>query len=703
MRSSVFWSFAKGKAATSPIEFAGRPGLAVVPYVRRRLAFAQIAAAALETGDFARLVVDLPGFLTRGELLELSHSAFPLAFSMIAKMEDGRHLVLPMVPNDAACIATFAARRNRVGYECVDAENFLFPSEAAFLSPDLTLPDDFFALAEGPDRYFAPLWSQMDVLWEEAPPVTRAYTAVRASLVAARLSEALVSGKRTLFVCEYRLWWAVRKALDGEWNHCSTPPSVPGKDIRIAFSEEDPHRLWAKGLLDDFPCVTLEFFDAVKRGKARSFDKLGTLAGVLEDLPRRDAPCFANGRSIRRNLAFSRYLKARAAASGRVVPLPSAHLLDAAEACFGQEYARELAKALLDYPVPESEGDDSAGTFYTLATDGTLHAGEAFEIPDDLDTADLYGQDSCPGPETAEVPGRERWADMARRTLTRPERKYFSGGCYGITWAVKDDYILHQGACALVRENIARDARRAVAKRSRGSMRDGIHWKATIRARSMGEKGFHVRKCRRDLRSLSIDEHTPHVFLFSEKIDGCSYSVIHDANLSQRRINFGIDPKPSGGNPRPDAVYSLLKAIATMESSLNGHIRREQNEALTFLYTRSHMGVERYEAITSKPKRHQCRQTPFEDPELSHFTIEEQFVAWAIKYAERFVIVVAHPGWGPSERLSRYARERCVKVISVPLSTLSPSLIRRLRTTYSISTALKKHPCRENILRRFVA
>jgi hypothetical protein len=706
MRSNIFWSFEKMEAGRSPIELPGRPGLAIVPYVRGRLSFAQLAVAAIEAERFDRLVVDLPRFLTRGELIEIAHSAFPLAFTMIVRKGPDRHLLLPFVPNDAGYLATFAARRNRVGYECIDAENILFHNEGAIFSHDLSLPDDFFALTEGLDRYFAPLWSRMDVLWEQAPLVTKAFTAARASLVAARLARAHASGGRTLFVCEYRLWWAIQRAFEGEMKvdtpHCTTPR----EELGLAFLAEDPYRLWTIGVLDDYPCVNLKFFEAVKKGKARSFDKLEALGTTLLDFIEKDDLRVANGRSFTRFLAFMRYLRARTIASGKVFPLPSAHLLDAAESCFGKEFARELAGTLLSYPVPDNQrGKDGSG-FYSLTPDGTLKEGAAFELPDILETGDSFGTDFRGGGNglpAVEDPDRDRWAGIARRSLTRAEENSLNGPSNGVTWAIKDDYILHQGACALVRENIARDARRAVVKRSWGGMGDGIRWKATIRARAMEEKALYVRKRRGELRFLSVDAYTPHVFLFSDRIDECAFSVIHDANLSQRNINLGNDSFPFERHPPPDLVYSLFKAVGRIESSLNGHIRRDWNEALAFLYTRSDMGVERYEAITKKLARHQCRQTPFEDPELADFSHAEKFVAWPIKYAERAVVVVVHRGWSLSEKLARYARNKNVKVIIVPLESLSPSLVRRLRTTYFISTALKKHPGREKLLQRFVA
>ena len=706
MRSNIFWSFEKTEEAGSLIKLPGRPGLSIVPYVRGRLAFAQLAVAALEAGRFDRLVVDLPRFLGRGELIELAHSAFPLAFTIIVRKGPGSHLLLPFVPNDAGYIATFAARRKRVGYECIDSENLLFHPEGTIFSPDLPLLDDFFVLSNGLDRYFAPLWSRMDMLWEQTPSVTKAFTSARASVVASRLAEALASGGRTLFVCEYRLWWAVRKAIENGLKGDTPLRPAPQEELGLAFLAEDPNQLWTTGFLDDYPCLNLKFFEAVKKGNARSFDKLEALGTTLLDLIEKDDPRVANGRSITRFLAFLRYLRARMITSGRVVPLPSAHLLDAAESCFGKEFAWELARALLEYPVPDNQRGKGGTGFYSLTPDGTLVGGAAFELPDALESDDFLETDywgGGVGMPAVEDSGRDLWADIARRSLTRAEEKSLNGPRTGVTWAVKEDYILHQGACALVRENLARDARRAVVKRSWGGMGDGIRWKATTRARAMEEKALYVGKRRSDLRSLSIDAHTPHVFLFSERIDDCAFSVIHDANLSQRNINLGNDSFPFERHPPPDLVYSLFKAVGRIESSLNGHIRREWNEALAFLYTHSHMGVERYEAITKKPVRHQCRQTPFADPELTDFSHAEKFVAWPIKYADRAVVVVAHGGWSLSEKLARYAREKNIKVIIVPFGTLSPSLVRRLRTTHFISTALKKHPGRERLLRRFVA
>jgi hypothetical protein len=401
-----------------------------------------------------------------------------------------------------------------------------------------------------------------------------------------------------------------------------------------------------------------------------------------------------------------RYLRARTIASGRVIPLPSAHLLDAAESCFGKEFARELAGTLLSYPVPGDQCGQNGTGFYSLTPDGTLKEGAAFELPDITETGDVFGidfQGGGIGMPTVEDPDRDRWADITRRSLTKAEERALNGPCTGVTWAVKEDYILHQGACALVRDNIARDARRAVVKRSWGGMGDGIRWKATIRARAMEEQALYVGKRRGDPRSLTIDAYTPHVFLFSDRIDGCAFSVTHDANLSQRNINLGNDSFPFEQHPAPDYVYSLFKAVGQIEFSLNWNIRREWSEALAFLYTRSHMGVERYEAITKKPARYQCRQTPFEDPELADFSHAEKFVAWPVKYAERAVVVVANRGWSLPEKLARYARNKNVKVIIVPLETLSPSLVRRLRITHFISTALKKYPGREKLLQRFVA
>jgi len=65
-------------------------------------------------------------------------------------------------------------------------------------------------------------------------------------------------------------------------------------------------------------------------------------------------------------------------------------------------------------------------------------------------------------------------------------------------------------------------------------------------------------------------------------------------------------------------------------------------------------------------------------------------------------LVIAYAGWTLSPSVAAFAQARGVRVISRPLSTLPSAMVQRLRTSYYLSTPLKKHPQREKIVRRAV-
>jgi len=114
------------------------------------------------------------------------------------------------------------------------------------------------------------------------------------------------------------------------------------------------------------------------------------------------------------------------------------------------------------------------------------------------------------------------------------------------------------------------------------------------------------------------------------------------------------------------------------------------------------MGVERYRKITTRPRRFHCRLILSEDRDLSGFDYPEKLVAGGVKYAERLVIVVSDNSWRPSPALLSFSKARSVQIVRLPLSTLSPELVERMKTLHFISTALKKHPSQDSIVNRFV-
>jgi hypothetical protein len=71
-----------------------------------------------------------------------------------------------------------------------------------------------------------------------------------------------------------------------------------------------------------------------------------------------------------------------------------------------------------------------------------------------------------------------------------------------------------------------------------------------------------------------------------------------------------------------------------------------------------------------------------------------------VKYVEDSVLVVAPVGWVPDPSLSAFAEPRRVKPYHVPLSRFAPDSIARLRLKHAVSTKLKKHPKRDEIILR---
>lgn len=240
-------------------------------------------------------------------------------------------------------------------------------------------------------------------------------------------------------------------------------------------------------------------------------------------------------------------------------------------------------------------------------------------------------------------------------------------------------------------------------RRSWGTPGDGIHWKATLSAMARGEDAIYVKhRLRRRPRVGRLDEYTPIIFLFSAHIRSGIFATIHDSNLTQRNMELQIDTHSLQASPPPDAVYSIFYSSSNTHVPLEHHLKRENLTSIAFLFTRESMGVRRYEAINLRPKKLQCRIAPEDDAELKRFSLAELGLAWAIKFANGVVIAVTCADWKPSQSLLRFAKQKSVKIVSFPLSALSPGSISRLRKLHFVSTALKKHPECERIVERFL-
>jgi hypothetical protein len=588
----------------------------------------------------------------------------------------------------------------------MDDSNLLNYPEDVLFQPETSLKDDYFIFSEGVERYFSPAWERMTTEWHTTSFTQKHFTLYRAGIVSDRLKRSILEKKKVLFICDYQLWWSVRQILaKGEIDREHfLPPKWEDRDAALLI--ENPYQLWSTGLLDDFPFVNLKFFQSLQEGRVDSFDKTKVLNQVLKDVTSGGPTVDAGNRSIRRFITFTRYLKTRMVSHQRVTP-PPVLLFESAFSCVGDSFAKELAGRLLEYPFPEVlRLKDIPPIFYRITPEGVILLGQVFDIPDILRTTSYYGSSSSFGKspwEEETEKGRRRWADLVHPHITRQERAEMGGKDSGMRWAIQEDYALHRLACDRILDLVRRKSDLLKVERSWGTMRDGIHWKATLSAFARGEEAIYVkRKINRRLHYKKLDEYTPVVFLFSTDMKGSNASTVHDSNASLRNIELGNKDFPFERYSRPDMVYSVFLTSNSTENLWDTHIQREQLTSISFLYNRPLMGTERYEALNRRSSRFQCRLTPMEDPDLRDFPLSEMGVAWGIKYAEAVVIVVRYPGWKPSERLVEFAKLRNVEILSVSLSALPPSLAERLQHMYFTSTPMKKHPERERIVTRFL-
>jgi len=706
----MIWESGLSKSERVPVRCSRHPAwpnLHVLPYVRGRLTFAWLAARLLTQERFDCVAADLPQFLGDMDQLRAVLRLFPLVSSLLIRKRSEEFVLLPLAPSDAACIAAWLTAGRSGEFHCVDDPSCLFYPENHVFEPDLQLQDDSFA-AGNPEAYFGPAWERMDALWPRAPYMQRSFTMARAAKVLEYLEEPLWRGKKVLLVCEFRLWWALRKRLEERDRLLEIiPATVRWKDRAAALVIEDPYDLWARGLFDDYPRVNHLFFQSLEEGKVESFNKLEALEAELREFMSAKSLAEAGNPSVRSLITLRRYLQATVAASRRACPLPGSQLFAGARECVSQEFAAALSKALLKYPLPATMGGAPSAVFVKLSARACILGGGGFDPPDVFHCDPYYRASASetrqffPSQEEEE---RRQWADLARPHITRGEEAELRDGeTGGIRWAVKRDYGLHEAACARVREIVRRTQSAYRVRRSWGTLKDGIHWKATLSAMARGEQAIYVKeRVSRNSRIGRLDEHTPIVFLFTDDMRNSSSFCVHDSNIVQRNIELQNRAEASRWQMPPDMVYSLFSTRTSTAKLGNVHIERDEVSSMAFLYTRGLMGVDRYEAINRRPARFQCRVPPMSDGDLLDFGLSERGLAWAIKYAQEAVIAVTCPGWKPSPRLEALARQRHVHILTVPLTALPPAMIQRLRYMHFTSTALKRHAGCDAIVGRFV-
>lgn len=675
--------------------------LSVIPYVRGRLVFAELAARTIAEGQYDSVLVDLPSFLNEGDFVSLLTDLFPSVSSLVIRNTKGRFISITFAPNDAAACAVAATQRipgneQSVRLEFVDDAQVINYQE--YLNhPEPSLQDDYSVHVDGLSAYFSRPFLELDAIWQALPEQDRFYPHYRAAQVAARVAGHLAADKRTLLVCEYRLWHLMTSFLEQDHPAQCNTLILPWTDLSAALVLEDPCQFWALGLLDDYPAIVHRFWESMNGGHLETFDKLDSLNDLI-------TTCLSDKEgqiSCRKATCFQRYLSTRLAAGRRHCPAPVTHLFEAAHACAGRHFAINLASGFLDYPVTNS---GEAHEYFSIHAHGMSKGQPPFEIPDLVERHPRYAA-MCVG--TTDDCHEDRFSFIAkvRPYLTRGEKKLLRiRKRRGLQWAIAPDYDLHEIACDRVRVAVGRQMRiqhhRAV--RSWGTMGTGIHMKATISALARGENSTYIKqRTSNSTKQPHLNEATPIVFLFEDDLSGHYTHLVHDSNITQRKEELGISDLNARNDPAPDFVNSLFATYNHKTFMCDGHLSCDELSSIVFLHTR-HMGVQRYEAINHRPTRFQCRIGPDDDPELETFTETELGTAWAIKYADGCIIVVARTGWQPSPSLQAYAKMKQVEIIVLPLTSFAPDILRRIRSMHFTSTAMKRHPQRDRILNRFL-
>jgi len=683
--------------------------LTVVPYIRGRLVFAELAVRAIEEGEFDLTVVDLPYFMNDKAWLDIPIRLFPYVSSLVIKKDDSTFVTFPFVPNDAPCAAITAAKRMKdtgrpIEIQCVDDSNVInYPGECLY-RPAIKVKDDYFVFTEGIEDYYATVFKQLDNVWHPLSYDQRFFSEYRAGIISERLRQCLRQGRNTLFVCEYQTWWLVSKLLNGEKAGTDKQFFHQWKGVNAALVIDDPYLFWANGILDDYPVVVSLFYERLHLGTLGSFDKLCAIDGVIKSIVQTHVGNGLRCPSLRELISFQQYLRKRLVINRTLTPSFLQDLYDSAQSCLGKGIAKEIARQILNYPYPEK---DHVLNYFNIQHDNVV-IGDPFDLPDLSEATyfytgtNAYSMDHLYGNSTTSRKRRE-FLNKNYPRITNIEAKDI-GKPSGMDWAVADDYILHAVACDKARYIVKKKREKETIMKSHGYFGDGIHWKATIDSRAKGENAIYIRKKRELLKGNPnmIDEFTPVVFLFVNEMSRDYVQTISDFNITQRLMALGKKDLPLDTLPPPDYVYSVLYTASATEVLYKGHIYKKRLSSISFLYTRHVMGVERYTGITKRPARFQCRINPLSDPELEDFSYIELGIAWAIKYAEDSVLLVARDGWQASRELEDFARVNKVRIIHTALSNYSHDFIERMRTLYFTSTSLKNYPERDKILRRFI-
>lgn len=295
-------------------------------------------------------------------------------------------------------------------------------------------------------------------------------------------------------------------------------------------------------------------------GIIKSFDKIAMTDEMIKSLTNNSTFKKIGDSSIRKLIIFHRYLDYRLAKDFRLTPLPVSQLYDSAYSCISKEFARELARRYLRYPLPYKE---EVLKYLGIHADEVIFLkAEEFDIPDFSNCTFLYfGSERYSYVkfyQDVELIQRIELINRVYPTISKKELKSLDRGWGMTNWAVRKDYQIYKNACLYDRElgqRILHQSGRRV-RRSWSNTGEGIHCRATINSKAKGEDTIKERSHQSYIKSTRFDEFTSVVFLFSDELSNDGYGTVHDSNITQRNLELINRKLPFDKSPTPDYMYS---------------------------------------------------------------------------------------------------------------------------------------------------
>ena len=680
------------------------PNMFIIPYVRYRLNFARMVTQTLSQEKIDVILVDLPDFLGVTDFIDLSIDLFPFLRTMYIK-RDKHYYFYSYSPSDAAVVGMIWAILHKIDYYCIDDPDLIrYPKNALFV-PKLKLKDDQFVFTEGLESYFAQVWPYLDFLWWGDLRKNKYANIYRASFIVDQLLEHSSSSKNILFICEFRLWWLIKNILRNKFAVSGISKNFYTKSkARAIFAIEAPVLLWIKGIIDDYPFITYRFFRSLLRDEVEFEGKLALLNQLLDQFFKQTIRNERLDVSIRRLLIFKRYLSNTMTLNQRIMPLPAAHLLSAAEATLGNKVAKKLAEKLFEFPSLAAIGHGPLSDFFYIDPERIGDQAGNFELPDLFDTPALMEDEANNIAQNfliESMADRKYWAEQNKVYITHPEDNIISKKVNSDTWATSYDKKLRYHTSLYIKDFF--NKRRSLYKKSfsYGSLKDGIDWKATLIEFSKGFSHFIVK----EKKSKGLEKwpkYCPVVYIFSERNKNEVFRMVYEGNITDKLRTLGINVLANQNYPPPDAIYTIFRSIKRMEYVLNDHIRIELLSALAVTFTSRYVWILRYQELSKHNPKNLCRLSFSDDNELAPFEGHDKIIAWAIKYAEDVILILSYPGWKPSMAIVNYANQKKVRLMIKSIHILPEHLIKRLKINFYISNDLKKSPYGEEIVKRYI-